>query len=201
MLLDLADLIAPRLNIMDAVVGMEGDGPGSGDLRKVGWLLASASPLALDAVAGGMMGLALEDNPLLLEAEARGMSAAHAEDVELVGATVEELRVPGFRLPETRATGVGFAGSAWWQRPAGALLRSAMSLRPEVVPERCIACGACVRACPEQVVALTEMRGKQAARIDQRGCIRCYCCHEMCPEDAIELRPGLLYRLAHRSGR
>jgi len=198
MLLDLADLIAPRLSIMDAVVGMEGDGPGSGDPRKVGWLLASESALALDAVAAEIMGLPREQNPLLLEAEARGMSAARVQDVEVIGATVEELRLPGFRLPGTRATGVGISGSAWWQRPLAALLRSAMSLRPEVVPERCIACGACVRACPEHVIALVDAGGRQAARIDQRGCIRCYCCHEMCPEDAIELRRSLLHRLANR---
>jgi len=201
MLLDLADLIAPRLSIVDAVVGMEGDGPGSGDPRRVGWLLASESPLALDVVASEMMGLPRESNPLLLEAKARAMSPAQAEEVEVVGATQEELRVPGFRLPATRATGVGIAQPAWWHRPAAVALKSAFTVRPVVAPERCIACGACVRACPEQVIALTEERGKQAARIDQRGCIRCYCCHEMCPEDAIELRRSLLHRLLNRSPR
>ncbi len=198
MLLDLADLIAPRLNIMDAVVGMEGDGPGSGDPRRVGWLLASVNALAVDVIAAEMMGLAPEDNPLLLEARARGLAPARVEEVELVGATLDELRVPGWRLPGTRATGVGISGSEWWQRPVGVLLRSAMSLRPEVLPERCVGCGACVRACPEHVIALVDAGGGQTARINQRGCIRCYCCHEMCPEDAIELRRSLLYRLMNR---
>lgn len=197
MTLDLAGLIAPRLNLMDAVVGMEGDGPGSGDPRPVGWLLGSEDPLALDVVAGEMMGLPAADNPLLVEAEARGTAPWRPDQVELVGATLEELRVPGFRLPTTRLTGAG-VGAAWWHKPVVALLRSGFSVRPEVIPDRCTACGACVRACPVQVIELVGGRGSGYARIDPRGCIRCYCCHEMCPEDAIALRRSLLHRLVNR---
>ncbi|MBU0514645.1 MAG: DUF362 domain-containing protein, partial [Proteobacteria bacterium] len=62
MLLDLAGFVNPRLSIMDAVVAMEGEGPGSGDPRPVGLLLASENPLALDVVAGEIMGIAPADN-------------------------------------------------------------------------------------------------------------------------------------------
>ncbi|NIQ10345.1 MAG: DUF362 domain-containing protein, partial [Gammaproteobacteria bacterium] len=51
MLLELAERFIPALSIMDAVVGMEGNGPGNGDPVQLGALLASASPLALDTVA------------------------------------------------------------------------------------------------------------------------------------------------------
>ena len=51
MLLDLAACISPRLSIIDAVVGMEGDGPSTGNPRGIGFLLSSANPLALDVVA------------------------------------------------------------------------------------------------------------------------------------------------------
>jgi len=70
MLLDLMDCLGPRLTIMDAVVGMEGDGPGNGDPRPVGLLLGAENPLALDVVAGEIMGLDRADNPLLMEAAA-----------------------------------------------------------------------------------------------------------------------------------
>ncbi len=198
MLLDLAELIAPRLNVMDAVVGMEGDGPNSGDPREVGWLLASGSALALDVVAGEMMGLPRGENPLLVEAEARGMPPCRAEDVELVGASPADLRIADFALPSTRATGVGIAQPAWWHRPMAALLKSGMTVRPEVAPERCVACGACVRACPVHAIALVDGREGKCAKIDDSGCIRCYCCHEMCPVDAIELRRSFLHRVLNR---
>lgn len=198
MMLDLAALVAPRLNIVDAVVGMEGEGPGGGDPRPVGWLLASQDPLAVDIVAGEIMGLPWRDNPLLVEAKARGMTPARIEDVELVGAEPVDLRVADFRLPETRAAGVGIVGADWWVRPVAALLKAATSLRPEVVAERCVACGACVRACPVGVINMVESPAGKYALIDPRDCIRCYCCHEMCPEDAIVLRGNWLYRLLNR---
>jgi uncharacterized protein (DUF362 family) len=42
---------------MDAVVGMEGNGPASPDLRDIGLILASTNAVALDAVVAKMMGL------------------------------------------------------------------------------------------------------------------------------------------------
>jgi NAD-dependent dihydropyrimidine dehydrogenase PreA subunit len=198
MMLDLADLIAPRLSIMDAVVGMEGDGPSSGSPRKVGWLLASRSPLALDAAAGEIMGLAWADNPLLLEAEERELSPANARDVELVGATLSDLRVRDYVLPSVSAAGTGISEGAWWGGAVTWLMRHTFSSRPVVAPDRCVACGACVRVCPMDVITLEETGGRACAEIDDSDCIRCYCCHEMCPEDAIDLHTSLLGKLLGR---
>ena len=49
MLVDINTLIKPRLFIMDAVMAMEGNGPRSGRPRKLGLLLISTDPIALDA--------------------------------------------------------------------------------------------------------------------------------------------------------
>ena len=57
MLLELAERFHPALSIMDAVIGMEGDGPGNGDPVQLGALLASATPIALDTVATNMVNL------------------------------------------------------------------------------------------------------------------------------------------------
>ena len=48
----------PRLSILDAVVGMEGNGPSGGDPRPLGFLMASADAHALDAVLAHIWGLA-----------------------------------------------------------------------------------------------------------------------------------------------
>ena len=57
-LLDLIGFMKPRLSVMDAVLAMEGEGPGaSGTPRQVGLLLLSDNPLALDVIAGEIMGL------------------------------------------------------------------------------------------------------------------------------------------------
>ena len=48
MLIDLMALVKPRLNILDGVIAMEGNGPASGELRDVGLIMASGDTFALD---------------------------------------------------------------------------------------------------------------------------------------------------------
>ena len=178
---------------MDAVVGMEGDGPSAGEPRHIGLLLAATNPLAMDVVAGDIIGLDRGDNGVLVEAEKRGLYPTRSEQVDVIGADVNGLRVPGFKLPSTFASGAGWGDTmVWWQRALTPLFRDSLSLRPGVVEDRCVACGACRDACPVMAISQTDGR---PPRIDEGECIRCYCCHEMCPEHAIELRPSLLYRL------
>ena len=192
MCLDLVSFLAPRLSIMDAVIGMEGMGPQNGTPRQIGWLFASASPLALDCVAGHIMGLKRTQNPILLEAEKRGMQPHRIEQVELVGAKLDELRVPNFKLPATILSGLGSKSMALF----GPVIQNALTLRPEVITDRCVGCGFCRDACPVQVIAMVEKR----AVINPKHCIRCYCCHEMCPEKAVELKQGILYRFIKPAG-
>ncbi|PKN51797.1 MAG: 4Fe-4S ferredoxin [Deltaproteobacteria bacterium HGW-Deltaproteobacteria-13] len=189
MLLDLAAYVSPRLSIMDAVVGMEGNGPNSGSPRKVGWLLAAANPLALDVVAAEMMGLSREYNPLLMAAQQRGMQPNRIEDVQLIGADIARMRVPDFKLPST-LTREDHSGLLALLLP---LFKNVSTRRPHVDPAKCIACGQCFKACPVEAITMDEV-----ACINNSKCIRCYCCHEMCSEEAIDLQAGVLYRLTHR---
>ncbi len=190
MCLDLSLYVAPRLSIMDAVVGMEGNGPHNGHPRQVGLLLASTDPLALDIVAGEIMGLERENNPILREAEQRGLTPNRLEDVEVIGLDKDHLRVPDFKLPSTIFTGSG----ATILKVLGPLFKCGFTVSPKIVTERCVACGACRDACPVHVITIENKR----AHIDKTECIRCYCCHEMCQYDAIELRGGRLYQFFNR---
>jgi len=189
-LLDLAACISPRLSIIDAVVGMEGDGPGAGDPRQVGLLLAATNPLTLDVVASEIIVLPRENNPLLIEAEKRDLYPNRLDEIDLVGADKADLRIPDFALPSTFLAGTGI--SVWWHKALSAMFGSTLSATPRVRREQCVACDVCRDACP--VHAITVIEGKHAF-IDKRKCIRCYCCHEMCPNDAIQLHTSWLNRL------
>jgi uncharacterized protein (DUF362 family)/ferredoxin len=194
MLLDLAGCVAPRITIMDAVVGMEGDGPGAGTPRHIGLLLGSTSPLALDVVAGEIVGLKRDRNPIMPAAQRRGLVPSRLEEVEIVGADIAELRVPNFKFPSTVSDDVGIVGDAnLFQRMALKIFGKNMSRKPWVVKDKCIACGICEDSCPMKAISLIHHE-RHYAEIDHKRCIRCYCCHEMCAEKAIELRESFMYR-------
>jgi len=199
MLLDLIKVAPSRISIMDAVMAMEGDGPSAGDPRQVGLLLGAANPLALDVVAGEIIGLSRESHPLLLEAESRGLKPNRIGQIELIGPDISEIRILDFKFPPTISQGTGFANHlSWWQRPIQPFVKNSLTLKPSVSKEKCIACGACHEACPVRAISMINTRKRPYARIDDDKCIRCYCCHEMCAEDAIILNRSLLYRFAHR---
>ena len=192
-LLDLTGYVKPRLSLMDGILAMEGDGPGSsGTPRQAGLLLASANPLALDTAAGAIMNLPRQDNPVLLAAERRGLTPCRMEDVELIGGTVEELRMADYKFPaSTKSNLMDFLGPL--ARPAERLCKKALSQTPRIDGAKCVGCGICAKSCPGQAIAMTAP-GKKA-HIDQKDCIRCYCCHELCTQRAVELHQSWLGRL------
>jgi len=196
MLLDLVRLVSPRLSIMDAVVAMEGEGPSTGTPRKTGLILASESPLALDIVAGEMIGLAPDMNPILRAARRRDEPPFSMDHVELIGPGLEDIRISDFRFPDTIDAGIGmYSHLCWWRKILQPTFKGTLSLRPVISRKRCAACGACQRACPVHAISRSEGRGGAVFSIDEKSCIRCYCCHEMCPEGAIDLKGSLMYRI------
>jgi len=191
MLLDLAQYISPRLSIMDAVVAMEGNGPGTGDPRPVGLLIGSENPLALDVVAGEIMGIDRKQNSILLEAEQRDLQPNRVEDIEVIGVDLAEVKIPDFKRPQVAPGNFGLDPMPWHQQILQPFFKNAYTVRPKVIWERCIACGTCIEGCPMEAVSFVN----EKAFIDDDKCILCYCCHELCPEEAIGLHSSWLYQL------
>ncbi len=189
MLLDLMALAPPKLTIMDAVIGMEGEGPSGGRPRRIGLLIASDDPLALDIVASEIMGLPQERNPLLTEAKKRNLHPSGLEDVDVIGVPKEQLRIEGFKLPSSFAK-ERFHLSALFAPVA----KSFFTVDPRIIKTKCTACGACRDACPRDAITVDE-----TAEIDKKKCIRCYCCHEMCAYNAVELHRSLFYRIMNKT--
>jgi len=189
MLLDLAALLPPILTIMDAVVGMEGEGPGNGTPRRIGLLMASTDPLSLDIVASAIMGIPEDRNPLIVEAQKRGMHPSRLEEVEIIGASLDELRIHDFKLPATFTN----ENASRMMALFGFLGKTFFSVDPRIIKSKCVACGACKKTCPRSAIRIHAV-----AKIEKKRCIRCYCCHEMCKYQAIELHRGWGYRVANR---
>jgi uncharacterized protein (DUF362 family)/ferredoxin len=185
MLLDLAARVAPALTIVDAVVGMEGNGPGSGDPVSIGALLAGVNPLAVDAVACALVGVKPETVWTQKIALAKRLPGADLQELELCGEMLENLKISAFRSAKT--TDVNFGLPRFLKNR----LKHATTARPTIDRDRCVLCGLCAGHCPPQVMTIRQ----QKLEIDHDACIRCFCCQELCPHGAIITEQGLLLRL------
>lgn len=192
MLVDLTRFLHPRLYVMDAVVAMEGNGPGSGQPRQMSALLFSEDPVALDAISCRMMGLDVTQAPTIRWGEAMGLGTVTR--IELVGDPLESFAVSDFKNVRERTARV--------DRMNRLLMRFTKNLvvpRPVIDATRCTRCGTCVQVCPAQPKAIDFIEGREHPPVyDYTLCIRCYCCQELCPEEAISVNTPLLGKLLHR---
>ncbi|MFC2071025.1 DUF362 domain-containing protein, partial [Chloroflexota bacterium] len=98
MLVDLNTLIKPRLYVMDGIRAMEGNGPRSGKLKQLNVLLLSSDPVALDATACRIIDLDPEFVPTSIPGEKAGLGTYHAENIELVGESIESFLDKSFEV-------------------------------------------------------------------------------------------------------
>jgi len=197
MLLDVHQALRPRLSLMDGILALEGDGPGTGGTpRELGLLLASADALALDAVACQIAGIPEEAVPVFRRARVRGYRGWETGEAAVLLQGLDRLPLEPFRRPKRALDPTGYNTTGRLQRLVRELGKQALTPRPRPSAERCTGCRTCSRACP---VGAIQMSGRLAIVSDDR-CIRCYCCHELCPEAAIDLELSRLGRVAERLG-
>lgn len=185
MLADLNLMLRPRLHVMDGVVAMEGNGPQSGVPRKMGVILASTDPVALDTVFASLVYL----DPMLVPTNAvgaaRGVGVCDAASIEVVTEdgvlSVDDARekfgCPDFDVYRGRSD----KGEIRLLRPFSRLIRQ----KPKIDKRKCVRCGICVKSCPVKGGALHFTRDGSPPVYDYKKCIGCYCCQEMCPKRAI----------------
>jgi len=181
MLIDVYLTVRPALTILDGIVGMDGNGPGSGRPFPLGLLLGARDPLHLDQIVCDLLGIRRELLPTNRVAFESGIGM---NEIEVVGENVEEVKIAGFQLPPLSDLG--------WSLPGflKRALRKALTGRPVIDEEVCQICGRCEEICPPK--ALTQ---KGHLALDEQKCIRCFCCQEICPEGAISIKPGWVQRI------
>jgi uncharacterized protein (DUF362 family)/NAD-dependent dihydropyrimidine dehydrogenase PreA subunit len=164
-LLDVFTLVRPRLFVMDGVIGMQGQGPASGDPVELGWVVASEDPVAMDIAVCEALGIEPVGIPVLKRAKIRGL---WPERIQYPCLRPTDIAHAGFKLPNT----------------ADHLLTGSKApSKSPLITEQCIGCGDCETICPKGAVRVAD----KLAKLNYSKCIRCYCCHEVCPENAIKL--------------
>ena len=188
MLLEIYLLRKPDLTIVDAVTAMEGNGPGSGDPRQVGLLLAGVNAVAVDVIAAEIAGIPKKLLYVERAAEKLGVAGADRSTIRTAGVPVAEARLAEFRLPHI--SDVQFGLPPFLKNR----LRHYLTSRPCVMPEKCRLCGVCSDACPPHAIEIID--GK--LHFDYHACIRCFCCRELCPDGALDVKEGGLLKLIRK---
>lgn len=179
-LIDLCDMLCSTKDVIcvcDAIVGMEGNGPSGGTPRKIGCLLVSESPYALDAVAACIIGHSGEI-PMVEEARRRGLCPP-LSGIALCGDPTDEFTVSDYKHSDANR---------------GRILSSLppfLQPRPVILTGKCVGCGSCADNCPAHTISVKNGR----AVIDRKQCIKCFCCQELCPIHAVEIKKNFLFRL------
>ncbi len=185
-LVDVYEEVKPHLTIMDAIVGMEGNGPNAGDPRKVGLIVASTNGVALDAVASTIIGYEPLAIPTIRYAQERGLGTGELNKIRILGPAIKEVAIPDFKRPSSFAKDFALnylPGSvfAW-------LFDTSTSATSSVYEPNCTRCYACVRNCPAGAMSTVEGR----VVVDKKKCIGCYCCDEVCDYKAIVMKRSTL---------
>jgi uncharacterized protein (DUF362 family)/Pyruvate/2-oxoacid:ferredoxin oxidoreductase delta subunit len=184
-LVDIYQIVQPSLTILDGIVGMEGNGPGSGDPRALGLILASQDALSLDQVVCDLLGISRKSLMTNRVAFEQGMGN---DKIDVLGERMDDVKISAFQFPILSQPDWNIPG---FLRKA---LRNALTSKPVVEEEVCNACNQCVEICPPN----TLTRKGKGLVFDYGKCIRCFCCQEVCPEGAISIKPGWGLRLVGR---
>ena len=192
LMIDINQLAKPSLAIVDAIVGMEGEGPSGGQPRPIGALVAGPDLSAVDAVCCDLVAIDPASLPLMKAARRVGYGTVDIADIDLHGTPLADVRVPDFKPPPKSYDILEIIPMPRRFRSG---LRRVLTARPEIDSSLCINCNACKNGCPIDPPAIDPERDNGG--VDQSTCIRCYCCHEFCPVKAIRLKRSWIDRVFH----
>ena len=207
-LADIHRCVKPRLHVMDGIMAMEGNGPGSGTPTLMKVLLFSADPVALDTVFCHLVHLDPKMVPTNTQGASMGIGTCLAEEISVLvpdeggsapvsdeggsapapgrEISMEEL-VKRYGNPDFDVDRQG--GSMHSVLGRYSQIMTSFTRRPVIDKKKCIRCGICVSHCPVPAKAIDFRHGKDQPPVyDYKKCIRCYCCQEMCPQSAIRSR-------------
>ena len=175
------------LNLMDAIIAQEGEGPGTGGKPfPLNLIIAGRDAVAVDVAAVKAAGLEIEKAITIKEGFQRDFCIQSENEIEFRGDNLEQLIAAGF----CPSKGTILSNMVRWP-VTSKTFRNLFIDRPVPSEENCTLCYQCRKICPSG--AISQAKGDQKVPVyNYKECIRCYCCMEICPEAAIQKRNGRL---------
>ena len=168
-ILDLYEnLKPPILSVADAIIGLDGGPSALGKPKKIGYILSSMNPIALDVIACQIIGYSPEDIPMITLAEKRDL--IKIKKVKQIG----EFKKTAFEKIKK--------GPIYDFKKKSILITKTYAL-PKIT-SKCDLCGVCISCCPTKAF---EKQGDKLI-LTKEKCIYCYSCASACPIKAIKLK-------------
>ena len=175
------------LHIMDAVICLEGEGPGSsGQPRLVGALMGSTDPVAIDATACRLVGLNEQKATFLKKAEELNLGNSDVDKITILGMKLDSFDIKNYKSPADK-----FQWTLINRILDSKLIRNFIVEKPVPQSKKCTLCYECKKICPAKAIT----RHKENTKVpvfNYAICIRCYCCSEICREGAITVKRSIL---------
>ncbi len=111
MLVETFEMLRPVINIVDAVVAMEGLGPLKGTAKAMNLIMASTDGPAAERVAAEIIGVKPATIRTLQAARELEVGTPHLDNIEVVGGNLRDFCVEDFQLPKLMP--IGFSLPRW----------------------------------------------------------------------------------------
>ena len=178
------NLLKPKIvvNIIDGIIGMDGEGPSAGNPYPYHIILASEKASAVDFLASKMMGL--KQIPYLEQ--------CLCSDNITYDNIESDTQWQNFIFKNVKLKGVLFKNKVLILLPefVKKIFRKLFAYYPAFY-QKCKLCNICVKCCPVNALKVENKK----ILLDKKKCIKCLCCHEMCPHSAVYLKKSLLASL------
>ncbi|MBN1871021.1 MAG: DUF362 domain-containing protein [Candidatus Omnitrophica bacterium] len=191
-IVDVFEVRRPDIAIMDAIVGMEGNGPAAGNPKRIGYVIAGRDSVSVDSVASEIIGIPAHKNIIINEAVSRKAGEGVLHHIEIVGEKLADAKLKRFKLPVTTlmtSHSINMLPDFLYK-----MFSRLIAFRPVIDEAICKKCNICKNACPVDAITITEER----SLINAKRCIRCFCCHEACPYKSIYIRKNFITNILWR---
>ncbi len=182
-LIDIFLSTGTTLNIMDAVVGMDGHGPTAGNPKHIGLIIAGDNAFELDFAALNVIDVSPFDVPVIRAAVERGLCPSDIKEIRIEGEKLSSVKIHGFKIPHLGA----LRTIRFFDNKVFNLISKALRPSPVFIHEKCIGCRECAVNCPAKIIEMVDNKPVP----DMSKCIRCFCCQELCPVKAVTTKKSI----------